>query len=146
MTAEEEQIYLKFPSVLKSFLSAHSISFSEQTLFTYSPFQAYRGVIREATDKTPINKGDFLSYAELGKKPRGVNVNDIGYYSCSLFLNTQQLAEALKLPRPNKKIITGIVKCENGPQETNVRTQHVHWWLYDKNNAWEDFHFCGDEI
>lgn len=46
MTEEEKQIYSKFPSVLKKFLSANGWAFPNETLFSYEPFQAYRGVIR----------------------------------------------------------------------------------------------------
>lgn len=136
-----KEFYSKFPSVLKNFLTDGNIQFSENTKFLYEEFVAYRGVIRENNDDTPINNSDFLSYAELGKKPRGVDVNSLGYYSCSLFLNAELVEEALKLPKPNKRIIKGIVKYEDGPQETNLDTRHVHWWLFDKERSWKEFTF-----
>lgn len=133
------EFYSKFPSVLKTFLVDNNMKFSEKTEFQYEDFVAYRGIIRENGDFSSVNDNDFLSYAELGKKPRGVDTNSLGYYSCSLFLNAEQVEEALKLPKPNKMIIRGIVKCEDGPQETNSNTSHVHWWLFEKEHNWKDF-------
>ena len=51
----------------------------------------------------------------------------------------KELNEALKLPKPNKKIIEGLIKCENGPQRTNLRSNHVDWWLFDDADMCKDF-------
>jgi hypothetical protein len=128
----DKEYYMRFPSVLRKALENREISFDEETKFSYAPFVVFRGITRNKGDDLEIKRKDFLSYAELGKKPRGKKTADIGWYSCSCFLEKDELAEALKLPRYNKKIIKGTLEESYGPQKTNDETKHVDWWLYDK--------------
>lgn len=48
---------------------------------------------------------------------------------------------ALKFPRPNKKIAVGNIYAEAGPAEVNESTGHVCWWLYE-NIEIEGFSIC----
>lgn len=121
----------KFPSPLKEKLLSNEIEFPPETLYEYSKFPAFRGIVRNIDDTKPLCRDDMRSYAESGKKPRGVNENSASYYSVSLFLNKTMLEQALKFPRPHKKIAEVIVFQEGGPQSINTSTSHVDWWLYE---------------
>lgn len=127
----DKEYYLRFPSVLRNALLMEEVSFEEDTKITYAPFKVFRGITREPGESLDIQKTDFLSYAELKKKVRGKKAPGIGWYSCSCFIEKNELVEALKLPRYNKKIIEGIIKDEFGPQKTNYETKHVDLWLYE---------------
>lgn len=104
--------------------------------FSYEPIQAYRVVEREKEDYREIDRDDFRSYYELKKtpkKPRGVRdiTKNPNYYGVSLFLDRKSVEQQMKFPRPNKKMAVGYIKQEGGPQETNTKTKHVCWWLFE---------------
>lgn len=93
----------------------------------------YRAVSREITDFHEIDKNDFRSYFELGKKPKkpvkGRPLkNDAHWYGVSTFTNKEIIEFNMKFPNPHKKMAAGYVHCEGGPQET--KDEHVCWWLY----------------
>lgn len=128
--------YSKFPSVLRTVLENGTYQFSEDTQFNYFPLKAYRGIVRQNIIEDDIEHleltiDDFKSYAELGKKPRGVRKYDLGYYSCSLFQSLEPLAVALRLPKPNKFIAEGDILDKYGPILLNENTQHIDLWLYN---------------
>ena len=136
---DEKEYYMKFPSVLKQALLNGEVCFDDKTQKEYEPFEVYRGVVREKGETLEVKKEDFLSYAELKKKPRGKKKVDIGWYSCSCFTEKKELEEALKLPRANKRIIKGKVKKEYGPQRTNETSKHVDWWLFEDAECQKEF-------
>lgn len=127
----EEYNYLKFPSVLREKIESGEFVFPENTQCDYEPIIGFRAIEREANDFTGVSRLDFLSYAELNVCRRGINKKDPHYYGVSLFINKSSVENALKFPRPNKKIARGYVYAEAGPVEINYETAHICWWLYD---------------
>ena len=138
MNIPNNTYYLRFPSVLRKALQNGEVAFDSNVEIEYMPFTVFRGITREKGESLEICRSDFLSYAELNKKPRGMEYN-IGWYSCSCFKESKELEAALKLPRYNKKIISGFIKSEYGPQKTNNDTGHVDWWLYENTEVEKDF-------
>lgn len=132
-----EELYLKFPAVLRTKLVEKEIAFSSKVLFDYEDILAYRVIEREKDDTTPVNENDFKSYFELKKepkrkKPRGLKQNylkDPTYYGVSLFTDKEVPKQKCLFPRPNKKMAEGYVYKEGGPQQTDDK--HVCWWLYE---------------
>lgn len=133
----DKEICLKFPAVLKHKLLNKEIEFPDATLFDYEPILAYRAVEREEGDNRKIEAGDFKSYFELNKVPkaaRGIKwdwEHDPHYYGVSCFLDKRIVEQKMKFPNPRKKMAVGNVYKEGGPQETDYKTQHVCWWLYE---------------
>lgn len=116
-------------------------SFPDNTCFSYEPIQGYRGIQRRENDFTEVSRKDFMSYAEMNIRKRGIDINDPHYYGVSLFLNKESVENALKFPRTNKKIAVGQVYSEAGPSEVNEDTGHICWWLYD-NIEIDGFSIC----
>lgn len=142
----KEEFYDKFPCVLRKSLKGGSVNSPEDMKKEFREFTAYRGITRKGSVEIQINKNDFLSQMEKfrdGKIPRGINSNDIGYYSCSLFLNKQALNTAMKLPRSNLYIIKGYVTSSKGVVSINNGTHHVNWWLYKDTDPSNDFKILG---
>lgn len=136
----DKEFYLKFPCVLKSALLKGEVAFDEaHTLIEYSKIDVYRGITREKDDNSEISKDDFLSYAELGRKPARGRKADIGWYSCSFYTEKDELELALKLPRFNKKISKGFIKKENGPIRKSEKDSHIHCWLYEDSDVEKAF-------
>lgn len=129
--------YKRFPSVLRNALTEGKVSFPEETRWEYEPFTAFRAITRKPGESMELKPEDFLSQAE--KRTREANFDDIGSYSCSVFIDEKQLKIALKLPRGNKHIAEGKVKAANGPINQSNRSTHVHWWLYEGASACDDF-------
>lgn len=133
----DEKLYLKFPAILKEKLISGEIVFPEDTQFEYEEIKTYRAVEREADDDRAVTRDDFRSYFELRKKPkkpRGVQGNletNPCYYGVSSFLDENIVKQLMKFPNPNKKMAEGYVYMEGGPQQTNITSQHVCWWLYE---------------
>ncbi len=144
-----DEILNKFPCVLKNALYSKKVTLPDNVEFKFDDFIGYRMISRKVNDDTPINKNDFLSQAELKEigKPlaRGIDINDISFYSCSLFKDSKQLQIILHLPRKNKKAIKGIIKMQNGAIRQNAETSHIDWWLYDDVNVSKDFEVIEDE-
>lgn len=133
--------YLKFPSIIREKAERGEFAFPANTKLEYEPFQAYRGIEREQDDKSPVTRSDFMSYAELGKKPRGVDTNSPSYFAASLYLDKACVENALKFPRKGWKIAIGSVYSEAGPTNVNEKTSHVDWWLYAGKEV-EGFSIC----
>lgn len=132
MEVSEEQC-MKFPAVLREKLRKKEIIFPDSVQFHYDKIKVYRAVTRGKNDFKEISRNDFRSYYELGKKARGVKdpEKDPHYYGVSFFLDRKCVEQQLHFPRPNKKLSCGYVNEEGGPQETNMQTQHVCWWLFE---------------
>lgn len=127
-------IYNKFPLVLRDKLKTGEIEFPKDTLFDYKPILVYRAVEREKEDNTPVSRKDFMSYAELKKKPpRGkhYDTSSPNYYGVSSFIKKEIVEQNMHFPNPHKKMARGYICKEGGPQQTNLSTQHVCWWLYE---------------
>ena len=131
----------KFPCVLKEKMEQGEFVFPDDVCFDYEPFIAYRGIDRKEDDYNQIDRRDFKSYAELKVTRRGININDPHYYGVSLYLLKEQVENALKFPRNNKKIAVGTVYCEGGPVDLTEETGHVCWWLYENVNL-SGFKIC----
>ena len=128
---------MKFPSILREKLESGEIEFPDDIEVEYEPILAYRGIDREKDDVTPVSETDFQSYASLKRKLRRGMRKGADYYGVSLFQTETAVRNALKFPRPNKKIAKGYVVQEGGPQQTKEETQHICWWLYDNFNAFD---------
>lgn len=126
------EFYSKFPVILQNKLRSGEVKFPLNIKFKYSPILAYRAVERKKEDMSEVSREDFRSYFELGKKARGVSENDSGLFAVSLFKDRKMVEQKMKFPNPNKKMIEGYVKEEGGPQETNIDTGHINWWLYEE--------------
>lgn len=129
----------RFPNVLKKALISGKVSFPETLQKEYEDLNVYRGV-KYNSDKTFIDKSDFLSYMELEKNPMiPIDENDISSYSCSVFLNIDELHMITKFPRKNKAVARGTVKPEYGPVDINELTSHVDLYLYDNADPSDQF-------
>ena len=127
----ENDNYLKFPDIIRKKIVCGEFSFPKGTCFSYEPIQGFRCIQRAEDDFEAVSRKDFMSYAEMNINRRRVDKNDPHYYGVSLFLNKESVENALKFPRPNKKIAVGKVYSEVGPAEVNRETGHICWWLYD---------------
>ena len=132
----DKELYMKFPVVLRDKLLSGEIELPDSTKINYEKIMVYRAVERKAEDNHEITLYDFRSYFELNKipkKPRGIKEdfkNDPRYYGTSSFLKRDIVEQLMKFPNPNKKMAVGYVYQEGGPQETNMKSQHVCWGLY----------------
>lgn len=129
---QEVEFYKKFSSVLRAKITNNQISFPDGTQFEFEPILAYRGILRNKNDNTPVNSNDMLSHYERKLVPRGIPnyENDAKYYAVSLFETIDMLKECWKFPRPNTKIAQGYIYKEGGPQYTDLK-KHISWWLYE---------------
>lgn len=127
------EIYNKFPAAFRNKLINQEIVFPEKTQFNYSKFLAFRGISREEDDTTPLNREDMRSYYEEGRSPRGTGCDATKpcWYSVSLFREYEDFKNAMKFPRPRKKVAQGYIYCEGGPQLCSETSSHVDWWLYE---------------
>lgn len=125
--------------MLRAKLATQEFAFPGETEFKYEPIWAYRCIERMKNDNTQIKADDFLSNIEASiqkgkkiKKKRGQTTepeNDIYYYGTSLFKQKEIVEILMHFPKPNKKICSGYVHMEGGPQATE--DQHINWWLYE---------------
>ena len=130
----DRDIYNKFPAIFRDKLLSGEIYFPKDTMFEYEPVLVYRAVERVEEDNTPVSRKDFMSYAELKKKPpRGKKYDKTSpnYYGVSSYLEREMVELNMHFPNPNKKMAKGYVYQQGGPQQTNADTQHVCWWLYE---------------
>lgn len=130
--------YNKFPSVLKKELENGSVAFPIDMQISFTPQYVYRGIKREheIEENEKITMNDFKSYAELGKRVRGMQKN-ISYYSCSFFDSMTPIEVAFKLPKPNKAIIGGYVRDSYGT--LYKKENHIDLWLYDEVSFENEF-------
>lgn len=132
----EKELCMKFPVVLRDKLLSHEIELPDDTQIDYRTILVYRAVARKESDNSEITLDDFKSYFELNKNPKnpsgykGDIKKDPHYYGVSSFLKREIVEQIMRFPNPNKKMAEGYVYKEGGPQETNLKEQHVCWWLY----------------
>lgn len=132
--------FLKFPSVLKKVLQDKTVTFPKELQQEYKPIHVFRGIRYVIGEKEEIDKTDFLSQAE--RNLPGTDFEDIGSYSCSCFEDVEELVLAYQLPRKNKCISDGMMKCELGPLWNDLDDEwetHRHWFLYENVDPSNDF-------
>lgn len=117
--SEIEELYENFPTILKEKLRNKEIEFPSNTKFDYEKIYVYRAVSREITDFHEIDKNDFRSYFELGKKPKklvkGRSLkNDAHWYGVSTFTNKEIIEFFLNFRTLIKKwlLVMCIVKAD----------------------------------
>lgn len=137
MTDIQNELYMKLPCVFRKKLMQGELTFPEETKFKYENILAYRLIIRDKDDTSPVTRKDFCSYFELGKVPKKFGMrassydpkNDPQFYGVSLFLEKKILEQIMRLPKPRKKLALGFVHAEGGPEFT--KDKHVCWWLFE---------------
>lgn len=134
------EYYDRFPTVLRKALNERKVKFPETLEKNYDSVVAFRGIRFINDRKEAVDKSDFLSQAE--RRLPGVDYEDIGEYSCSCFENIDELLIAFSLPRKNKGIAKGKIRCENGPIIREKEGTHIHWFLYDEIDPSEEFEVC----
>lgn len=132
MSTIDKEIYAKFPAIIQKQLDLDPNFFPEGVKFSYENIIAYR-CIKRPYDEHPINRDDFRSYAEEGKRPHRAQkkASVVNLHSVSFFTKKEKLENVMNLPHPKKKIICGKIHEQGGPQETDLSSSHVHWWLYE---------------
>lgn len=128
----ELEYYNKFPDILRDALINKKVKFPESLQCKYNNKNVYRAV-KYNSKKTIIDKTDFLSQMERKQENPLVPADetDISSYSCSCFLNLDELHMYTKFPYKNKAIAKGIIKEEFGPIDINQDTSHVDLYLFD---------------
>ncbi len=132
--------YNRFPTVLKDALISEKVRFPNSLQCEYEELCVFRGVRYTAT-KTAIDKSDFLSYMELKKINPMIPADDsrITSYSCSLFMNIDELHQLTKFPNKNKAIAKGLIRSKFGPIDINEKTSHIDLFLYDNIDPSSEF-------
>lgn len=140
MTTVDLEYYKRFPVTLKNALFCGKVRFPSTLQKDYNDLCVYRGV-KYTSEKKTINKTDFFSYIELNKDNPLKMADDskISSYSCSCFLNMDELHMQTKFPCKNKAVAKGIVKKEFGPIDINESTSHVDLYLFDNADPSNDF-------
>ena len=132
--------YNRFPTVLKDALISEKVRFPNSLQCEYEELCVFRGIKYTAT-KTAIDKSDFLSYVELKKINPMIAADDskINNYSCSLFMNIDELHQLTKFPNKNKAIAKGRIRSKFGPIIINEETSHIDLFLYDNVDPSNEF-------
>ena len=60
-------------------------------------------------------------------------------YSCSLFMNIDELHQLTKFPNKNKAIAKGLIRSKFGPIDINEKTSHIDLFLYDNIDPSSEF-------
>lgn len=138
---KKTEYFSRFPLIFRKELLSGSVSFPSETIFSTKnekEIVVYRGITRKDNNKKGINKGDFKSQADryLIDSDFGIDFDkyDIANYSCSVFTKKEELMAAFKLPRKNKEIIKGTIKCKCGPYYNDKDRNHIDWWLFEKSD------------
>lgn len=136
-----------FPSVLKKALQEHLIDLPDSVQTNFEEIFVYRGVTISA-EKPSLDRSDFMSQMErqaekiglenLARIPRSSQWKQ---YSCSCFKDKEELIQAFKLPRQDKRIAFGRIHEADGAvlESFDDNTTHVHWFLYDGVDPSEKF-------
>lgn len=134
------EYYNRFPTTLKRALLSGRVMFPDSLQREYNDLYVYRAV-KYTAEKTAIDKSDFLSYIELKKKNPLIVADDskISSYSCSCFLNMDEMHLQTKFPSKKKAIAKGVIKNEFGPIDINEDTSHVDLYLYDNVDPSSEF-------
>lgn len=59
------------------------------------------------------------------------------YYGVSSFLKKEIMEQLMNFPNPRKKMAVGYVQDKGGPQDTNIKRQHVYWPAFNINKTLE---------
>lgn len=149
----QKEFYLKFPAVLRDALVSGEVSFCDGVECEFETFSAYRGVFRkDGNSFKPLARSDFDSQAEKSlneghnekRKNRRKIDNGAGFYSCSMFINLEEISKALKFPQKDRRIALGPVSMKNGCIRCSCENSHVDWWLYkDTDEFWKEYNLMG---
>lgn len=120
----------KFPSILKKVIEDGSFKFPESTEYNYSPKEAFRACERKEGESRPVDREDFRSYAELGKK-KGRSMSTSGYHSVSLNIYKEAVTSIKGFNFPPSIVAKGIVVDSGGPMSFYEESGHIHWWMYE---------------
>ena len=124
--------YNRFPGLLKNALTEGKVSFPDTLICEYEDMEVYRGV-SYTKEKMQIDKSDFISKMELKVNNPMIAVfeEEISSYSCSCYLDIEQMRINGKFPRKKMAIAKGIIKKEFGPIDINNDTKHVDLYLFE---------------
>lgn len=116
----------KYSDKLQTALDDGTIELPPDIKTQFEPFSAYRAVTMK--EPRPLRREDFNSQIE-----KGVALDERNWesYSCSCFVNLDELNIAMHLPRKNKKIAKGTIRNDYGAIYCEGSDTHVHWFLYN---------------
>lgn len=137
--------FLRFPSYFKDAIEKYDMEFPKDTSWEYDPQIAFRGIVCKNGESRTVNDSDFLSYAELGRIPKGHDISEIEVHACSCFKTKKQLEVGFKLPRPDRRIIKGTIKDDKGWIHITSKSGHINWWIYENANPSESFEVIDNE-
>lgn len=132
MDTIDVKYYERFPSVLQNALLSGKVCFTATLKQRYESLIVYRGV-KYTKNKTFIDKNDFKSNIERKMENPFVTAceDKIESYSCSCYLNMDEMKMYAKFPRKNKAIAKGLIKQEDGPIDIDDSTSHVNLYLFE---------------
>ena len=132
MDTIDVKYYERFPSVLRNAFLSGIVCFSATLKQRYENLIVYRGV-KYTKSKTFIDKNDFRSNIERKMRNPFVTAYEdkIESYSCSCYLNIDEMKMYAKFPRKNKAIAKGLIKQEDGPIDIDDDTSHVNLYLFE---------------
>lgn len=144
----DENFYMKFPSVLREALLSSDVAFDDMPQISFASFKAYRGIFRKK-DKPfiPLERSDFDSQAEKSvrisdnerRRNRRRMSDGIGFYSCSVYKELDEISAALRFPQDDRRIAQVQVAEQDGCIRCSHETSHVDWWLYENTSSfWKD--------
>ena len=124
----------KYDQVLQQAIDQNVIVFPEHVETHFEPVQVYRAVSMQKNQPVrPLNRSDFNSQVENVRigKPIPCDERNWVNYSCSCFVDLQELSLAMKLPRKSKRIAIGRIDEQYGSCLKDIETTHIHWFLYE---------------
>lgn len=88
----DKEFFSKVPCCFKTALESGEVSFNTDPEVMFTQFDAYRGIFRSpGSSYDDINRKDFLSQAEIGRKYNPRHGSKDSFYSCSTFLTMNVL-------------------------------------------------------
>lgn len=140
-----EEYYKKFPDKFKKVLLEKKVIFPDSLEKDYEPFAAYRGIRLIPHIKDRVEKEDFRSQIERASDFPGIDYEDIENYSCSCFIDIDELLLAFRLPRKNKGIARGNIRKEYGPICREEESSHINWFLFNDADPSSEFEVIKNE-
>lgn len=134
------EYYDRFPTILREALTSGKVRFPDSLQYEYGELCVFRGVKYTGKKKT-IDRSDFLSHVER-KKMNPLFVADdskIESYSCSVFMDIEELHQNTKFPNKNKAIAKGKIRSEFGPIYVKEWTSHIDLFLYENADPSDEF-------
>lgn len=134
------EYYNKFPTVLRDALKCGKVQFPNSLQCRYEELSVFRGV-KYTKNKTEIEKSDFFSQIERKKINPMVMADDsnIADYSCSVYINLEELHQRTKFPNKSMAIAKGTIKNVFGPINMNKKTSHIDLFLFNNVNPSNEF-------